>query len=93
MATPQEKIAPPFETTIDFKNPIWNRDTWARIQGDLNPENERVGYAAGDVLGVVPGQAVKPLCGFETFLATRLMSTSCWTRSKNFERSMSTQKR
>jgi hypothetical protein len=73
MATPQEKITRSFETTIDFKNPIWNRDTWARIQGDLNPENERIGYAAGDVLGVVPGQAVKPLCGFETFLATRLI--------------------
>jgi hypothetical protein len=62
-----------YETKIDFKNPIWNRDTWARIQGDLNPENERVGYAAGDVLGCVAGEAVKPLCGFETFLATRLI--------------------
>ncbi len=62
-----------FETTIDFRNPIWNRDTWARIQGDLNPVNERIGYAAGDVLAVVPGQAVKPVCGFETFLATRLI--------------------
>jgi len=62
-----------FETTVDFRNPIWNRDTWARIQGDLNPENERIGYAAGDVLAVVPGQAVKPVCGFETFLATRLI--------------------
>ena len=62
-----------FETAIDFKNPIWNRDTWARIQGDVNPDNERIGYATGDVLGVVDGQAVKPLCGFETFLATRLI--------------------
>ena len=62
-----------FETTIDFASPIWNRDTWARMQGDLNPENERIGYAAGEVMGVVPGEAVKPLCGFETFLATRLI--------------------
>jgi hypothetical protein len=62
-----------FETKIDFKNPIWNRDTWARIQGDLNPVNERVGYAAGEVLGVRPGEALKPLCGFQTFLATRLV--------------------
>ncbi len=62
-----------FETKIDFNNPIWNRDTWARIQGDLNSENQRIGYCAGEVLGVKPGEAVKPLCGFETFLATRLI--------------------
>lgn len=62
-----------FETKIDFKNPLWNRDTWARIQGDLNPANERISYAAGEVLGVKPGEKVKPLCGFQTFLATRLV--------------------
>lgn len=62
-----------FETKIDFSNPIWNRDTWARIQGDVNPENERIGYCTGEILGVKPGEAVKPLCGFETFLATRLI--------------------
>jgi len=62
-----------FETQIDFQNPIWNRDTWARIQGDVNPENERIGYCSGEILGVKPGEAAKPLCGFETFLATRLI--------------------
>jgi len=62
-----------FETQIDFLNPIWNRDTWARIQGDVNPENERIGYCSGEILGVKPGEAAKPLCGFETFLATRLI--------------------
>ena len=62
-----------FETKIDFSNPIWNRDTWARVQGDLNPENERIGYCTGEILGVKPGEAAKPLCGFETFLATRLI--------------------
>jgi len=62
-----------FETKVDFSNPIWNRDTWARIQGDLNPDNERIGYCTGEILGVKPGEAAKPLCGFETFLATRLI--------------------
>lgn len=62
-----------FETKIDFKNPRWNRDAWARIQGDVNPENERICYAAGEVIGVRPGEKLKPLCGFETFLATRLV--------------------
>jgi hypothetical protein len=62
-----------FETKIDFTNPIWNRDTWARIQGDLNPENERVTYCTGQVLGVKPHEKVKELCSFETFLCTRLL--------------------
>lgn len=66
-------MATQFETKIDFTNPIWNRDAWARIQGDLNPENQKIGYVNGQILGVKPGEAVKELCGFETFLATRLI--------------------
>ncbi len=62
-----------FETKIDFKNPVWNKDAWARIQGDLNPENEKIGYTGGVVLGVTPGEKVRELCGFETFLCTRLV--------------------
>jgi hypothetical protein len=62
-----------FETKIDFKNPIWNRDAWARIQADLNPDKETICYCRGEVLGVKPGEAVKHLCNFETFLATRLI--------------------
>jgi hypothetical protein len=63
----------PFETKIDLKNPIWNRDAWARIQADLNPEKETICHCRGEVLGVKPGEAVKQLCNFETFLATRLI--------------------
>jgi hypothetical protein len=62
-----------FETKIDFTNPIWNRDTWARIQGDLNPENQKFGDVRGVILGVKPGEKTKELCGFEAFLATRLV--------------------
>ena len=62
-----------FVTETDFTNPIWNKDSWARIQGDVNPENEKICYVNGQILGVKPGQAVKPLCGFHTFLATRLI--------------------
>ena len=54
-------------------NPRWNRDAWARIQGDMNPENERFSSCSGVVLGVKPGEAVKELCGFEVFLATRFL--------------------
>ena len=62
-----------FETKIDFQNPIWNKDAWARIQGDVNPENEKFGQVSGTILGVKPGEKVVELCGFETFLATRLV--------------------
>ncbi len=62
-----------FETKIDFMNPIWNRDAWSRMQGDLNPENEKICDCRGIVLGIKPGEAVKELCGFEAFLATRLV--------------------
>ena len=62
-----------FETKIDFMNPLWNRDSWARIQGDLNPENERFTYCTGQVLGIKPNEKVQELCSFETFLCTRLM--------------------
>ncbi len=62
-----------FETKIDFMNPLWNRDAWARIQGDLNPENERCTYCTGQVLGVKPHEKIKELCSFETFLCTRLV--------------------
>lgn len=62
-----------FDTKIDFMNPIWNRDAWSRMQGDLNPENEKICDTRGVVLGVKPGEAAKELCGFEAFLATRLV--------------------
>ena len=65
----------PFETKIDFKSPRWNRDSWARIQGNLDPEKERFTYCTGQVLGVKPNEKVKELCSFETFLCTRLVPT------------------
>jgi hypothetical protein len=62
-----------FDTKIEFMNPIWNRDAWSRMQGDLNPENEKFCDTRGVVVGVKPGEAAKELCGFEAFLATRLV--------------------
>ena len=56
-----------FETEINFKSNIWNRDAWARIQADLNSEKESICYTTGTRLGVRPGQAVKELGAIETF--------------------------
>jgi hypothetical protein len=63
----------PFETKIDFNNPRWNRDAWARIQGDMNSANERIGQCSGQIIAVRPGEALKPFLGFQVFLATRLL--------------------
>ena len=73
MANKENHMSIKFETKIDFKNPIWNRDAWARIQADLNPEKETICHCRGEILGVKPGEAVKHLLNFETFLATRLV--------------------
>ena len=63
----------PFETKIDFMNPKWNRDAWARIQADMDSSKERIGHCSGVILGVKPGEKIRPLLGFQTFLATRLL--------------------
>jgi hypothetical protein len=63
----------PFETKIDFTSPRWNRDSWARIQGDMDSTKERIGHCSGVILAVRPGEAVKPILGFQVFLATRLL--------------------
>jgi len=63
----------PFETKIDFMNPRWNRDAWARIQADMDSSKQRIGHCSGVILGVKPGEKLKPLLGFQTFLATRLV--------------------
>jgi hypothetical protein len=62
-----------FSTDIDFKSPVWNRDSWARIHGDVNPANEKVTACSGVVLGARPDEKLRELCGFETFLMTRLL--------------------
>lgn len=63
----------PFETKIDFNSPRWNRDAWARMQADMNSDNERIGQCSGQIIAVRPGEALKPFLGFQVFLATRLL--------------------
>jgi hypothetical protein len=63
----------PYETKIDFTSPRWNRDAWARIQADMDSARQRICQCSGTILAVRPGEAVKPILGFQTFLATRLL--------------------
>jgi hypothetical protein len=62
-----------FLTDLDFKNPIWNRDTWARLQGNVDPEKEKIANYSGVVLGVQDGAKATELVGFEGFACTRLL--------------------
>lgn len=56
-----------------FADPKWNRDAFARLQGDLDTKKQKYGWYRGVVLGVRPGEVVRPLCGFEGFSASRLL--------------------
>jgi Protein of unknown function (DUF1838) len=60
-----------FITKVDFKNPKWNRDTYARMDMDLDPTKEKLGWLKGVAYGVRDNEAVRPLLGVEGFSMTR----------------------
>lgn len=61
----------PFVTKIDFKDPLWTRDTYARIDGNLDPSMEKCGWLKGKAYGVRANEKVRPLFGVEGFSFTR----------------------
>ena len=62
-----------FNNSFNFMDPEWNRDAYARLQGDLDFSKTRFGWLGGPVMGVVPGEKVKPLLYMEGFSSCRLM--------------------
>lgn len=60
-----------FLTEIDFKSPEWNRDTFARLDADLDPTKEKVGWLKGKVFGVRPNETVNELFIMEGFSVVR----------------------
>ena len=75
-AKPKKAAAPPkvkFNNSFNFADPEWNRDAYARLQGDLDMTSTRYGWLGGPVMGVVPGEKVKPLFYMEGFSACRLI--------------------
>jgi hypothetical protein len=56
-----------------FADPKWNRDTFARLQADVDTKKQKYGWYKGVVLGVRPKEAVRPLCGFEGFSVARFL--------------------
>ncbi len=60
-------------TPMRLNDPEWNRDAFARLQGNLDFGKVKYGWYGGTVCGVREGEAVRPLMGFEGFSATRLV--------------------
>ena len=64
--------AEPPRLPIRFDDPIWNRETAARLQADTNG-SQVYGYSHGVVAGVKPGEAVRPLFDFQVFSTIRVV--------------------
>lgn len=64
---PKGKPAIDFISKIDFKDPKWTRDTYARIDADIDPTKEKCGWLKGKAYGVRPNEKVRPLFGVEGF--------------------------
>jgi hypothetical protein len=58
--------------TLRFRDPIWNRDTFVKLQGNHDFEKQKVGWYAGKVMGIRDGEAVRELFGMEGFSVARL---------------------
>jgi hypothetical protein len=62
----------PARIPIQFDDPIWNRETAARLQADTTGR-QVFGHCTGIVCGVRPGEAVRPMFGFEVFSTIRVL--------------------
>jgi hypothetical protein len=61
------------ELKARFNDPIWNRETSAKIEGDTAPGKYVNGYVTGTVMGVRDNEAVRALFGFEVFSSIRVL--------------------
>ncbi len=71
-----------FVSKIDFKDPKWNRDTYARIDADLDPTKEKCGWLRGKAFGVRDNEKVRPLFRMEgfSFVRTKRLEDGSWRR-------------
>lgn len=56
-----------------YQDPVWNRDTFAKLQGNLDFEQQKIGWYGGKVFGVREGEPLRELFGMEGFSVCRLM--------------------
>ncbi|WP_459662120.1 DUF1838 family protein [Novosphingobium sp. 11B] len=63
---------PDWNYRIDFKDPKWNRDTFARLEGNLDTTKEKCGWIRGRAMGVRENEKVRPLFDVDGFSFVRL---------------------
>ncbi len=73
--TAAQASAPADRIPVQLKDPIWNREIAARLEANTNGE-QVYGRCSGIVTGVRPGEAVRPLFGFEVFSTIRVLRQS-----------------
>ncbi len=71
-----------FKTKVDFDDPEWCRDTTARMQSDVDPTKQNLGWLKGKAFGVRDNEAVRPLFEVEGFslVRTRRLPDGSWRR-------------
>jgi hypothetical protein len=74
-ASPRQATAGPDRIPCRFDDPIWNREAAARLQADTDG-SQVYGHCSGVVTGIRPGEAVRPLLGFEVFSTIRVLRQS-----------------
>jgi len=83
--TPAQAAGQPAREPARFLDPTWNREATARLEGDITGR-ATYGYGSGVLCGVRDGEALRPLMGWETFSANRLLRQpdgSYWRLRKN----------
>ena len=58
---------------LDLSTARGARDTWARLQGNIDMKSTKYGWYRGIVQGVRPGEAVRDLVGFTGFSCAKLI--------------------
>lgn len=61
------------DLVLDFKDNVWNREAYAKLNGHTDPAKEKFGWFSGKAFGVKPNQKNLELCGFEGFSVSRLL--------------------
>lgn len=89
--------APLATGSLRYRDPEWNRDAFARLQGNLDFEKQKIGWFGGKVYGVREGEPLRELFGMEGFSVCRLqrLEDGSWRkllREIGFYRDLSTGK-
>lgn len=58
--------------SLKYSDNYWNRDTYAKLVGDLDFGKQRFGWFKGKAMGIRKNEKIQDLVGFEGFSFTRL---------------------